>query len=1246
MNPNNQTKPLGVKNCLVGSSMLCLPSQYFLPSAHQYSNGGMKQHFINPETSSYGDRIINNYQEADFANTLNNAKANLLQAQNEPIKLNSAPELTLNNDQSNHQNETYFQHNMQYTFSQMNSTEEFGHSQHMHHYPQVPSQQMGNNKLPPQHFQNDQLALNSTTPSPRTPMHYQPKPNTLQNRVSKPQHQRHYVSTEVSPSISSVQTFEDANLSNNTETFTPENVFYSENANNFVERQHKENSPPIQKRNPYSYQKIKADETTDFGYKLNYYNISHPIEPPNPRLIDDFAFLNNFNYDIPENKVTYDYTSTREKHTPEPAAPNMGIYTPNLNIQPSRLPSVESAPANEDVNYINPFSIEQQNETSLMNASERQSSISPINNEYVDYATVHKLNTVYDPDQYRGKTYDLNIEETLIDCFPRQQIHEQKDAVPAKLFESDNTEGSIDNLMNLVGKNAIDTDINYIISRLNTTQLQKFSGTKYFLPSGSLNPAETTLQKIMNGADEKDLHAQKEDLFQAWNAAKSSYTINYCSCKRFIWLKPLPETCPFDQNNFGNSQQRNTTHRVTNTPISISHTRLSFNVELFNNHILSILLNKKLRTYLKKTIRPSKMMKDRCSSMSLLQDGKIYRDTIEADLNKIDFAFTLTMITPKIKGSGPNSKDLSAVYFVFNELPIFLRYQPEFMFLACACDVNDSKEWNKRLMTPLFAYLNYLKENTIRVSLNRHEYYVKIAMSMAMTNGLNDDSNLLDISCSSPTYPCVYCAAPYRTLSDETGFEYQTLYGSKRYPEHNPNGCISDDKRLVSLDTNTKKRPLRKDFFLEPLKYFNCNRCLLVDAEKWILEGLFQSIADLTKHLFKSDSSDILYDVFKQNLLQTHHSLVQNKVLDNPNALLQLIDPQSEKVSFTSISDLKVLQALFPHLFYIYFSGMFETPKRLRKILPTKLKILSLLIELNAYIGSLFSSEIARDKIPHLREGLRDLLEEIEHLSRFDTFKELNLILSLPLHYMSHLYEKWEDVGDYTAISSCHMGQAIKNFQDMSNNNCVDHSALQDRIKCLNIYNCMKIYKYKVPDYPAYQFINCEEVDLRDLPARSKIKYDEFSKRFLFDAVDSITFDQCTTVEEVQGFELNSVIIKPEAKSTMSNLVRIKGTKRSAGWRLVHIYGMKRVYYTDPFTRERVEKVFVEYKETRSSKKYQKTSETRPAFLLEEILMLKSSGKDLRCVWLDDIYMVALKVITDSHLVYDPKTLLKRVFDI
>ncbi|GAV30552.1 hypothetical protein PMKS-004066 [Pichia membranifaciens] len=1134
---------------------------------------------------------------------------------------------------------------MQYTFGQMNDTDEFMQAHHIHHFPQNPTQQMETYILPAQQLQNNELDLHIATPGPCTPMRYQHKPNTFHNGVCKPQHQRRDLSRQESPSVSSIQAFEDVYRSKNTENVTHKNVFCNENPNNSIQKQHKEINSQNHQRNPYSYQNVKKDETSDFGYKLNHSDMNHLVGTSNPKLVDDLAFLNSFNYGTLDNKVSYDYTNTKEKNMLDTATANMGMNPPTADFHLYQVHSFERAPTNEDVYYVNPFSIEQQNEPTPRSVPEARDSISQVNNEQVDYGIMHHLNAIYDPEQYRGRNYDLRIAETLIDRCPPLQIYEQKAAASTKLFESGNTEADIESLKTFVGNNGIDTDIKYIISRLNTTQLQKFSETKYFSALGSLNPAELTLQKVMNGVGCRDLQADKEELFEAWNSAKSSHTTYYCSCKRFIWQKPTPETCPFDEKHFNSSEHQNLTHCATKIPSPIIHTKVPFSIELFNNHILSILLNKKLRTYLKKTIRPSKTMKEKCSYMSLLQDGKIYRDTIEAHLNKIDFAFTLTMITPKIKGSGPNSRELSAVYFVFNELPIYLRYKPEFMFLACACDANDDEEWNKKLLTPLFAYLNYLKENTIRVSLNRHEYHVKIAMSMALTNGLSENSCLLDIAPLSPAYPCLYCTAPYCILSDKSGTEYRSVYSSKRYPEYNVNNYISDDKALVSLNAKTREWPLRKNFFLDPLKYFNYNRCLLVDAEKWILEGLFQSIAGLIKHLFRFGSSDILYDLFKQNLVQTHQSLVQNNVLENPNALLQLIDPESEKISFDSISDLKILQALFPHLFCIYFSDMFETPKKLRYALPTKLKILSLLIELNAYIGALFSSEIVRDKIPHLREGLRDLLREIEHLSRFDLFKNLNSILSLPLHYMFHLYEKWEDVGDYTAISTCYMGQAIKNFQELSNNNCVDQIILQDRIKCLNIYNCMKIYKHTVPEYPAYQFIDSKEIAIRDLHARSKIKHEEFAKRFLFDALDSITFDQCTTVDEIQSFELNSVIIKPEAKSTTSNLVRIKGTKRSAGWRLVHIYGMKRVKYIDSFTRERMEKVFIEYKETRSIKKYQKTSESRPTFLLEEILMLKSSGKDLRCVWLDDIHMVALKVITDSHLVYDPNTLIKRVFD-
>jgi hypothetical protein len=856
----------------------------------------------------------------------------------------------------------------------------------------------------------------------------------------------------------------------------------------------------------------------------------------------------------------------------------------------------------------------------------------------------HSLNLsnfMYTPEMFHTTNYEFNIIKNL-DVLPL----EANDA----LIIYDN------NYINdHISKTKIDLDlanksfdIRNITSKLNSSQLQKFADIKYNAFIKTINTFNLSEVEALYGMNTRNLIKYKNNLFKDWNTTKSSIKLSYCECKNYITLRENNLPCPFENKPLIIDGSNNN----NNFQVQFKHKPISFSIELFNNYVLSILLNKKLRTYLKKTIRPPKNINEEAKYLNLVHDGNIYRDAIKNDIGKIDFAFTFTLVTPSKANIGiKGNSNLGCVYFILNELPDHLKYRFEFMFLACVCDINDKQEWNQHLLTPLLAYLNYLNDNIVRVSLNRHEYYVKIVMIMALGNYQCDNTGLLDMSTSSFKYQCAYCTVPRCIVKNEAGFENKPIYNSKRYPKIEIWDYLNLKKNsLLPNDNISDYWSLRKPYILESIPYFNINRCLIFDIQLCILKGVFKNgVIKLINNHFRMNASEYAFEVFNSSLSNIQTNIEEHNIFKDQNVLFQLTEPtnQEEQNKFgTSISDLKILQSIFPYLFHIYYDDMFENDTLLKHQMPSKFKVLALLLELNGYINALFCSEVERKKVPDLRNGFFDLIAEIEHLSKFTMFNNLNILLMLPLHYMSHLFDKWEDIGDLNVSSVLEMDDTINAFTELMKHRSTDLSDISETIKCMNLQNCMKIYNFKVSEYPLFKFLKSNAIDKTQISIKAMTKFKEFNKKFLFDIVSEETFNQNSSINNIEMFELNSIIIKPEDQSTALNLVRIKNTKRSLGWKYVHIYGVKEIIYTDSFTKETSRGVFIEYKETKTKKRFQKTSDKRPAFSLGEFLTLKSSNKEVRCAWLDDIQMVALRVLNESHWIYDPLMLFERAFDI
>ncbi|KAG0684076.1 hypothetical protein C6P40_003515 [Pichia californica] len=827
---------------------------------------------------------------------------------------------------------------------------------------------------------------------------------------------------------------------------------------------------------------------------------------------------------------------------------------------------------------------------------------------------------MFDPDFFIDRNYDFKISNNLDkDCNISLNNNSNK------------------NLKSKFDSTIVDNEIKTIISKLNSTQLQKFAETKYFAVSGSTILPKIALNKfIFGGANNAEI-LLKDNIINSWKLTRSSINLYSCSCENFICMGSNKINCPHD----------NIIDNESNDEQTVLHKKELFTIELFNNYILSILLNKKLRIFLKKTLRPSKLKKENKNFLNLIQDGTIYKESIANDIDKIDFAFTFSLLTPNILTSGIKGKNLTCVYLVLNELPAYLRYKPEFMFLACAVDSDQNLEFNKTILFPLFEYFNHLQNKILRISLNRHEYHVKISMIMALSNDQYGKGGLLNTNSLNSINQCIFCNVPRCTIKDSLGHEFKPIYNCEKFQNELIEKGLYDDNNQKD-DKCLNPLMVEAASLLEPLKSFDCNKGLLIDSKKWILEKLFKNtISWIIKNYFKSNPTDSVHISFKIFVSNIQTNIINHEIFEDSNVLLKFTDPSVTEVYFnSSISDLKIVQNIFHFLFNIYFHEIYETSNNMFKILPEKFKVLSWLIELNSYITALFCTEVDKNKVPILRNALKDLIAEMEQLSRYDMFKNINHMLGLPLHYLCHLYEKWEQIGDFSAISMSYMNESIDVFKKLSENNSIDKNVLQEKIKCLNIVNSMKIYKFQKPDYPDFEFLNSEFTDINRISNKSKIKFDEFLKKFLFDAIELSRFNQCTQIEEITSFKLNNIIIKPEDKPSPLNLVRIKGLKKGSNWRYVHVYGMKRATYIDLFTKEKITGVFIEYKETRTKKRFQKTSPNRPAFSLGEYLTSKSCGKELRCVWLDDISMVALRVLTESNWIYDPNILLERAFEV
>lgn len=760
------------------------------------------------------------------------------------------------------------------------------------------------------------------------------------------------------------------------------------------------------------------------------------------------------------------------------------------------------------------------------------------------------------------------------------------------------------------------------ISKFNSTRFLKFAEIHF---SSFLQ----TIEKLNISADQfpsydidsdKCFRKSREKLLLQWNDTQSSLSLNFCTCMKFVSYDSKPSACPFK----------------CEEPI-LNHKNVTFSIELFNNFIISILNNKSLRSYLKNTIRPQKDSRSNTYYLQGVHDGSIYSDEKDADL---DFIFTFTIVSPNLKMKNPNSDNYAPLCLVLNELPPELKYRPEFVFLICFNDLNQPEPIVNKLLEPMFLYFEHLRNNPLRISLNRHEYRFKILLLFGLSNADNNKRNLLNASNVTLDYPCSLCPIPSVTVENQSCVTYSLVYNSRK---------------IERIDKNNYKETV-----VEPMIRFSERK-----REKLYKTKVLDSLS-FSKHVFVDPLNATLLCVFKNGILRFCIDYLKSKRLSsieqsiktahelenlfkNPKIVSQLTNSIfSVPTDSIDIDDLKVLQRILPFFFRFELSEMFDASSRLKENITYRLKSLSVLLELNSYISVLFCSEITKSSLQLIKRGFSSLIEEIENLSKSNKFEHLNKLLNVSLHYMIHLYNDWEKFGTPNVASLLEMDKAIDKYGELVGTNAkpLKEKELCDRVKLLNIQNCMKVFNYRVPKYSTFEFMEIVPIPGNQLSQRWRVKVNEFCNRFLSKKEGYFEDGNYISFENIGLFRKDHIENRPSLQPTRFNLARIRNFRRSVGWRYIYINSMNQITHMNHETNEKVSAVFIEYRMTNTEKWYCQTTRDRPKFQVSESLSMDAPSREMKSVWLDDIRLVNLRVVGETHWIYDPQLTLDSVFNI
>lgn len=970
--------------------------------------------------------------------------------------------------------------------------------------------------------------------------------------------------------------------------------------------------PPYQSNQRQQPASLSYNHYTQQNYvqpTTYYYPPNQSISQTQQQLGYDSNVASNYDY-VLQKPYYVDPLAISQNSNNEPIP---AYYHQSLNSEPEKLDSFNnnhlfnrSASLNVTVSKKLPYAQDS-------NTIQRKEAI----------ATDHLSNSeVYFEEKYYSKPFDLKIISDNNDPFANKSHLVVADPL-SKFFNSgsylESEEIKYDN-----DPQTLDFNMPIIISKLNSTQLQKFILTRK-------QEFEILFNNKFNAFKLGSFQQAKTEILREWKSTKSSIEISYCDCKKYIWFSRKKTECPICK-------------PMNLAKLSSLDNKTTFAVELLNNFVLSILLNKKLRVFLKKNIRPPKNINEPSKYLNMSHDGNLYREAVRPIASQIDFAMTFSMVV--ITNTCADTINFGGIYFVLNELPENLKYNPKFLFCAAVFNLDNSHSWNTELLRPLFAYLEYLQTNTIKVSLNRHEYHVKMFATAAIGDDSHGRNNCIDIFTASNTYPCRFCAAPRQTLQNSSGNKIQSIHSTGNFVSINDD--IQNDLKNRGILIQKKESDhwaLRNSCILDNITYFQDNKNLIFDTKHLFVHGLFKEgfikmINKYYKHII-SDADDV---AFQNNVTELDKRAASHNIFSDPLFCSNMFDNSNSSVpSDYSTDDMQKLQFMFTQLFFNFLKNRSEGTQLSKKPIPIRYKYMSLMLELNTYILALWCSDVERNKIERLKEGLNDLLAELERLSRYDEFIYLNMLLMLPLHYLKHAYEKWEDFGNMKTVSIDRMITSINDLNDEIGSDELYKSQVPEKLKLFNINNCVQIYNYPVPDYPNCKFLNLQQTEFSQMSLKSQGKFNEFNRRYLFEAVTNADLQNVCVIEKIDSFVTNDVTIYPEPRVTNNNLARIKGIKRNIGWRFVHIYSMFKVSYTYPVTNETVSAVFIEYKETKTRKLYFKSSSNRPAISLGEFLT-QSTCRELRCVWLEDIQLVGLVSFEGNQYVYDPLMTLDRAF--
>ena len=216
---------------------------------------------------------------------------------------------------------------------------------------------------------------------------------------------------------------------------------------------------------------------------------------------------------------------------------------------------------------------------------------------------------------------------------------------------------------------------------------------------------------------------------------KNHKNISLPNIIRFIYYNNLPDKILGSKTFSNNLLYFKSFDLIDNTSTTSSKYSKDSSLPLLNNYILAILLNKQLRRYLRKNLKPKKGTNIHDGYPVAIQNSNVYRNLLHelADF-KIDFVFTFTLIVKEYNG-------ISLLYFALNELPDSLKYKPEFLILGGIYNSLNPTMDNKQFLSHLSTYVDMLRKKIVSMIINKHEYSIKVRLLYFMVENKIDHAH-------------------------------------------------------------------------------------------------------------------------------------------------------------------------------------------------------------------------------------------------------------------------------------------------------------------------------------------------------------------------------------------------------------------------------------------------------------------------------------------------------------------------